>query len=58
MVRCFVSSVIESRTNPDEMSAIRARLLELGPELYDCLSLELMDAIATHAAKVAGVLSD
>ena len=54
----FVSSVIESGTNPDEMSAIRARLQELGLEPYDCLSPELMDAIATHAAKAAGVLSN
>ena len=53
----FVSSVIESGTNPDDMSAIRARLRELRLEPYDCLSPALMDAIETHTAKAAGVLS-
>ncbi len=53
----FVSSVIESGTNPDDMSPIRARLRELRLEPYDCLSPALMDAIATHTAKAAGVLS-
>ncbi|PSC05347.1 S-(hydroxymethyl)glutathione synthase [Alsobacter soli] len=47
----FVSSVIESGVNPDEMPAIRARLKELGLEPYDCLSPPLMDAIAAHVAK-------
>ncbi len=54
----FVSSVIESGTNPDRMDGIRARLSELGLQPYDCLSPALMDAIATHTAKAAGVLSD
>ncbi len=54
----FVSSVIESGTKPDQMDGIRARLRELGLEPYDCLSPALMDAIATHTAKAAGVLSD
>ena len=49
----FVSSIIESGTNPDDMSAVRARLTELGLEPYDCLSPALMDAIATHTAKAA-----
>jgi len=53
----FVSSIIESGANPDNMSAVRARLKELGLEPYDCLSPALMDAIATHVAKAAGVLS-
>jgi S-(hydroxymethyl)glutathione synthase len=52
----FVSSIIESGADPDNMSAIRARLRELGLEPYDCLSPPLMDAIATHTAKAAGVL--
>ena len=52
----FVSSVIESGTPPSEMSAIRARLKELGLEPYDCLSPALMDAISTHVAKQSGVL--
>jgi len=53
----FVSSIIESGANPDNMRAVRARLKELGLEPYDCLSPALMDAIATHIAKAAGVLS-
>jgi S-(hydroxymethyl)glutathione synthase len=47
----FVSSIIESGTNPADMPAIRARLKELKLEPYDCLSPPLMDAIATHVAK-------
>jgi S-(hydroxymethyl)glutathione synthase len=47
----FVSSVIESGVQPEEMPAIRARLKELGLEPYDCLSPPLMDAIAAHVAK-------
>jgi S-(hydroxymethyl)glutathione synthase len=54
----FVSSIIESGTKPDQMPAIRARLKELGLEPYDCLSPPLMDAIATHTAKVSGALID
>jgi S-(hydroxymethyl)glutathione synthase len=53
----FVSSIIESGANPDEMNAVRARLKQLGLEPYDCLSPPLMDAIATHSAKAAGVRS-
>ena len=53
----FVSSVIESGVSPDEVDGIRARLSELGLEPYDCLSPTLMDALATHTAKAAGVLS-
>jgi S-(hydroxymethyl)glutathione synthase len=52
----FVSSIIESGANPDNMSAVRARLKELDLEPYDCLSPPLMDAIATHTAKASGVL--
>ncbi|MBV8156191.1 MAG: S-(hydroxymethyl)glutathione synthase [Dyella sp.] len=52
----FVSSVIESGVNPERMAGIRARIKELGLEPYDCLSPPLMDAIATHIAKAAGVL--
>nr|WP_037468875.1 S-(hydroxymethyl)glutathione synthase [Shewanella marina] len=47
----FVSSIIETGTNPADMAAIRERLLELGLEPYDCLSADLMDAIAAHVAK-------
>ncbi len=53
----FVSSIIESGTKPADMDAVRARLKQLGLEPYDCLSPALMDAIATHTAKAAGVLS-
>lgn len=52
----FVSSIIESGADPANMGAVRARLRELGLEPYDCLSPPLMDALATHAAKVSGVL--
>ncbi len=53
----FVSSIIESGTKPADLDAVRARLKQLGLEPYDCLSPALMDAIATHTAKAAGVLS-
>lgn len=52
----FVSSVIETGTPPTEMSDIRAYIREIGLESYDCLSPELMDALATHTAKQKGVL--
>ena len=50
----FVSSVIEGGTDPSQMSAIRARLREIGLETYDCLSPALMDMLATFAAKAKG----
>lgn len=52
----FVSSIIESGANPAIMDSVRARLKVLGLEPYDCLSPELMDIIATHAAKASGAL--
>ncbi|WP_439858708.1 S-(hydroxymethyl)glutathione synthase [Pseudomonas sp. MBLB4136] len=52
----FVSSIIESGTDPALMGAVRARLKALGLEPYDCLSPPLMDAIATHLAKASGAL--
>lgn len=52
----FVSSIIESGADPANMGAVRSRLKQLGLEPYDCLSPPLMDAIATHTAKAAGVL--
>ena len=54
----FVSSIIESGTEPEQMAAIRARLKALGLEPYDCLSPGLMDYIATFTAKASGVLRD
>lgn len=53
----FVSSVIESGVSPDKMPEIRDRLKDLGLTPYDALSPPLMDAIATHVAKRAGVLA-
>ena len=52
----FVSSIIESGSDPAQMGAVRARLKSLGLEPYDCLSPTLMDAIATHVAKASGAL--
>lgn len=52
----FVSSVIESGTSPADMDGIRARFEEIGLPTYDCLSPVLMDALATHTAKLNGVL--
>jgi S-(hydroxymethyl)glutathione synthase len=52
----FVSSIIESGFDPDQMGAVRARLKALGLEPYDCLSPDLMDLIAAHAAKASGAL--
>ena len=52
----FVSSIIESGAKPDNMGAVRATLVELGLAPYDCLSPPLMDALATNAAKLSGVL--
>ena len=51
----FVSSIIESGANPEQMGAVRSRLRELGLEPYDCLSPPLMDFIATQLAKRKGV---
>ncbi|MET0582356.1 MAG: S-(hydroxymethyl)glutathione synthase [Pseudoxanthomonas sp.] len=53
----FVSSIIETGTPPAQMSAVRARLRELGLEPYDCLSPPLMDAISTQTAKLRGTLA-
>lgn len=52
----FVSSIIESGADPDNMGAVRARLRQLGLEPYDCLSPPLMDFIATQTAKASGKL--
>ena len=54
----FVSSIIESGADPKNMGAVRGRLKELGLEPYDCLNPPLMDALATHAAKLSGVLKN
>jgi S-(hydroxymethyl)glutathione synthase len=54
----FVSSIIESGADPNQMAAVRTRLRQLKLEPYDCLSPALMDAIATHVAKAKGVLAN
>ncbi|HVJ54612.1 MAG TPA: S-(hydroxymethyl)glutathione synthase [Aliidongia sp.] len=54
----FVSSIIETGTHPSKMDGIRARLRELHLEPYDCLSPPLMDALAAHVARQAGILKD
>jgi S-(hydroxymethyl)glutathione synthase len=53
----FVSSIIEAGFDPSRMGEVRSRLKELRLEPYDCLSPPLMDFIATHTAKAAGVRS-
>ena len=53
----FISSIIESGIDPEQMPAIRGKLEELGLPTYDCLSPALMDAIATHTAKASGALA-
>lgn len=52
----FVSSIIESGEDPDNMGAIRDRLRELGLPPHDVLAPGLMDAISTHKAKQSGAL--
>lgn len=52
----FVSSIIETGTPPAQMNAIRERLRSLGLEPYDCLSPDLMDALASQVAKLKGLL--
>ena len=52
----FVSSVIETGTDPASMGAVRARLKKVGLQPYDTLSPALMDYLATHAAKQSGVI--
>ncbi|HEU4856112.1 MAG TPA: S-(hydroxymethyl)glutathione synthase [Rhodanobacteraceae bacterium] len=53
----FVSSAIEGGVPPTDMAWLRARLKELGIEPYDCYSPELMDIVASHAAKAKGTLA-
>ena len=53
----FVSSIIEGGADPNNMGAVRGRLKEIfGNDYYDCLNPPLMDALATQAAKLSGVL--
>jgi S-(hydroxymethyl)glutathione synthase len=52
----FVSSIIESGFQPEQMGTVRAQLQEMGLPPYDCLSPGLMDYIATHTAKASGAL--
>jgi S-(hydroxymethyl)glutathione synthase len=50
----FVSSIIETGADPQQMGDVRATLRHLGLEPYDCLSPLLMDFIATQIAKASG----
>ena len=54
----FVSSIIESGTQPDRWPPCARACNELGLPPYDCLSPALMDYIATYTAKASGVLKD
>jgi S-(hydroxymethyl)glutathione synthase len=49
----FVSSIIESGADPEQMGEVRASLRRLGLEPYDCLSPPLMDFIASQVARAA-----
>lgn len=53
----FVSSIIEQGFDPRKMDEIRGRFEGLGLRTYDALSPQLMDLIATSAAKKSGALS-
>ncbi|GAA4132662.1 S-(hydroxymethyl)glutathione synthase [Aminobacter aganoensis] len=53
----FVSSIIEAGVDPSEMDGVRARLMELGLEPYDCLSPALMDYLAAWTARKTGMLT-
>jgi S-(hydroxymethyl)glutathione synthase len=50
----FVSSVVEQGFEVEEMGSVRGAFEEKGLMCYDCLSQELMDMIAAHAARKAG----
>ncbi|QDK97504.1 S-(hydroxymethyl)glutathione synthase [Acinetobacter tandoii] len=50
----FVSSIIETGAPVSQMGDVRAKLQGMGLNTYDCLSPDLMDAIATHVAKQKG----
>jgi S-(hydroxymethyl)glutathione synthase len=52
----FVSSIIEAGADPARMGEVREHLASIGLPPYDVLSPALMDAIATHTAKVSGKL--
>ena len=49
-----VSSIIENGVPPSKMPTIRKRLKQLGLEPYDSLSPDVMDYLATCAAKKSG----
>ncbi len=49
----FVSSVIETGTDPSRMAAIRAALANAGVPAFDAFSSEIMDLIAWHRMKLA-----
>ncbi|NSY39357.1 SRPBCC family protein [Leisingera sp. ANG59] len=49
----FVSSLVETGTEPARMGAIRAQLSDAGIPSYDAFSPEIMDMIAWHKVKLA-----
>lgn len=54
----FVSSIIESGVLPSKMHDIRNELKAKGLQPYDCLSPDLMDLLAIHAAKAKGTFKE
>jgi len=52
----FVSSIIETGTDPSEMADIRKKLNDIGLPTYDVLSPDLMDLLAAKTAELNSVL--
>jgi len=52
----FVSSIIETGTDPSEMAGIRKKLNDIGLPTYDVLSPDLMDLLAAKTAELNSVL--
>ncbi len=48
----FLSSLIESGTQPSQMHAVRGQLKQAGIPAYDAFSPEIMDVIAWHKVKL------
>lgn len=54
----FVSSIIESGAPASRMDGVRQTLLAKGLQPYDCLNPNLMDLLASHAAKAKGTFRE
>lgn len=52
----FVSSIIETGTDPSQMADIRKELNNIGLPTYDVLSPELMDLLAAKTAELNSIL--